>query len=147
MPPRPEDLYLVDIVEACRDIVRFVGDRGPDEWASDELRRDAVLYRLTVIGEAANCLSAGLRDRYDKVPWREIVSFRNVAVHEYFAVEWHVVWRVASRQVPELEAEVVRILETEYPDVAARLVQRPARKPGYWEGRVVMRDDFDDPLV
>jgi uncharacterized protein with HEPN domain len=121
MPKRPEDLYLVDIVEACRDITRFVGGLDPEAWAADPLRRDAVLYKLTVIGEAANRISAELRDRYDKVPWREIAGFRNVAVHEYFAVEWQVVWRVARRRVPELEAEVMAILRAEYPEVAARL--------------------------
>jgi uncharacterized protein with HEPN domain len=82
-----------------------------------------VLYKLTVIGEAANRMSGELRGRHDRIPWREIVGFRDVAVHEYFAVEWHVVWRVASRQVPELEANVTGILRTEYPEVAARLDQ------------------------
>jgi len=89
------------------------------------VRCDAVLYKLTVIGEAANRMSPQLRGRYDKVPWCEIVNFRNVAVHEYFAVEWHVVWRVAHRQVPELAADVMAILRAEYPAVAARLEQHP----------------------
>jgi len=144
MPPRPEDVYLVDIVEACRAVTTFLDGLGPEEWVADPLRRDAVLYRLTVIGEAASRIGAGLRGRYDKIPWREIVAFRNVAVHEYFAVEWHVVWRVARRQVPELEANVMAILRAEYPTIAARLDagSRP-RTPGVWRGRVVIHDDFD----
>ena len=124
MPPQPEDLYLVDIIEACGDIRRFVAGLDAHEWMGDPLRRDAVLYKLTVIGEAANRVGAELRARYDKIPWREIVGFRNVVVHEYFAVEWHVVWRVASRQVPELEADVLAMLSAEYPDVAALLEGR-----------------------
>ena len=142
--PRPEDLYLVDIVEACRDVAAFLGDLGPPEWMADPLRRDAVLYQLMIIGAAAKRISAELRAQYDKIPWPEIVGFRNVVVHEYFAVEWHVVWRVARRQVPELEADIMAILRAEYPEVAARLAAEGRRRvPGVWRGRVVIHDDFD----
>jgi uncharacterized protein with HEPN domain len=68
MPPRPEDLYLVDILDACRDVATFLGDLDPEEWVADPVRRDAVLYKLTVIGEAANRMSPELRGRYDKIP-------------------------------------------------------------------------------
>jgi uncharacterized protein with HEPN domain len=124
MPSRPEDLYLADIVEACYDVRTFVGGRSADEWYADKVSRYAVLARVTVLGEAANRLSADLRTRYPGVPWREIVGFRNVAVHEYFAVEWNVVWRIAVHRLPELADYVITILTAEYPDTAGRLAAR-----------------------
>ena len=127
MPSRPEDLYLADIVEACHDVRRFVGGRDADEWYADKMARYAVLARLTTLGEAANRLSPDLRRRYSGVPWREIVGFRNVAVHEYFAVEWNVVWRIAERRLPELVDYVVKILQAEYPETAERLSERLGR--------------------
>ena len=80
-----------------------------------------------VLGEAANRLSPSLRTRYAGVPWREIIGFRNVAVHEYFAVEWHVVWRIAEYRLPELVDYVVKIMQAEYPETAARLAERLER--------------------
>jgi uncharacterized protein with HEPN domain len=124
MPSRPEDLYLTDIVEACHDVRQFIGAKSADEWYEDKLCRYAVLARLIVVGEAANRLSSELRSRHTGVPWREIVGFRNVAVHEYFAVEWHVVWRIANRGLPELNDQAQQILRAEFPDVAARLEER-----------------------
>lgn len=121
MPSRPEDLYLADIVEACHDVRRFVGGRTPDEWYADKVSRYAVLARIAVLGEAANRLSPDLRTRYPDAPWRKIVGFRNVAVREYFAVEWLVVWRIAERDLPELSDYVTRMLPAEYPATAARL--------------------------
>jgi Protein of unknown function DUF86 len=35
-----------------------------------------------------------LRERHPEVPWRRIADFRNVAVHQYFAIEWSLVWRL-----------------------------------------------------
>jgi uncharacterized protein with HEPN domain len=127
MPSRPEDLYLADIIEAGHDVRRFVGGRSADEWHADKVSRYAVLARLTILGEAANRLSPSLRTRYAGVPWREIIGFRNVAVHEYFAVEWHVVWRIAEYRLPELIDYVVKIMQAEYPETAARLAERLER--------------------
>jgi uncharacterized protein with HEPN domain len=121
MPTRPDDLYIVDLIEAGQDARRFVRGKSAEEWFDDEIVRWAVIARLTAVGEAANQLSAGLRERYDDVPWRKIVAFRNVAVHEYFAVEWQVVWQIVERQLPDLIDYGLTILRSEYPDLVAGL--------------------------
>jgi uncharacterized protein with HEPN domain len=36
------------------------------------------------------------------VPWRRIADFRNVAVHEYFSIEWSLVWRLVQDRLPIL---------------------------------------------
>jgi uncharacterized protein with HEPN domain len=59
--------------------------------------------------------------RYDGVSWSRIVGFRNVAVHEYFAVDWVVVWQIVERQLPELIEYAIGILWTEHPEVVAGL--------------------------
>lgn len=121
MPKRPDDLYLVDLIEACHDARRFVRGRSAEEWFEDEVARWAVLARLTTVGEAANRLSAELCARWDGVAWRRLIGFRNVAVHEYFAVEWHVVWTIVDRQMPELIAYATEMLCAEYPDLVEGL--------------------------
>jgi uncharacterized protein with HEPN domain len=79
------------------------------------------VQRLATVGEAANRLSPELRARYDGVSWSRIVGFRNVAVHEYFAVDWVVVWQIVERQLPELIEYAIGILRAEHPDVVAGL--------------------------
>jgi uncharacterized protein with HEPN domain len=58
---RDPKLYLVDIVEACRRVERFAAGRTDDQVMSDEVVRDAILYNIVVIGEAAAALSRGDR--------------------------------------------------------------------------------------
>jgi uncharacterized protein with HEPN domain len=55
------------------------------------------------------------------MPWRTIIGFRNVAVHEYFAVEWQVVRQIVDRQLPALIDYGLAILRTEYPELVAGL--------------------------
>jgi uncharacterized protein with HEPN domain len=80
--------------------------------------RDAVLYRLLLLGETASALPDVLRDRYPDVTWRQIRAFRNLAVHKYFSVDWAVVWQIAQEEVPLLEAQAMGILRAEFPDLA-----------------------------
>ncbi len=44
----------------------------------------------------------------------DIVGFRNIAVHEYFAVLWEIVWNTAILDVPELHKKILDILADEY---------------------------------
>jgi uncharacterized protein with HEPN domain len=111
---RPEKLYILDIVEASEAIGRFCEAIGEDEFLQDELRQSAVLQKLIVIGEAASHLTNNFRKKYPDIEWEDIVGFRNIAVHEYFAVLWEIVWNTAMQDVPELYNKVLIILREEY---------------------------------
>jgi hypothetical protein len=62
--PRREDLYLADILTACRHVSTFLDGKALDDWIDDELLQFGVLQRLTVIGEAARRLDPAVRNRY-----------------------------------------------------------------------------------
>lgn len=110
---RPEELYLTDIVDAADAIARFLEGISKEDFMSDELRQSAVLQKLIVIGEAAARLPTGFKTRRSEVDWQDIVAFRNIAVHAYFAVDWSIVWTTATEDVPVLRQQVERILQEE----------------------------------
>lgn len=114
---RDDELYLDDIVEACDAIAAFLFRSDEDSFSHNDLLRSAVLQKLTIIGEAAGRVSNNLRDRYPGIPWSRIVAFRNIAVHAYFAVDWHVIWEAAIRDAPELKEKVAKIIDWDYPEM------------------------------
>ncbi|MFQ5610592.1 MAG: DUF86 domain-containing protein [Anaerolineae bacterium] len=111
---RPEKLYLTDIVEATEAIQRFIAGVERDDFFQDELLQSAVLQKLIVIGEAVARLSQEFRERHPEIEWRDIVSFRNIAVHAYFSVNLNIVWVTATQDVPDLQHKVAQILAQEY---------------------------------
>ena len=113
---RREELYLTDIVEAADAIQRFVEGIQRKDLIDDELRQSAVLQKLIVIGEAAARLPREFRERHPEIEWADIVGFRNIAVHEYFAVNWSIVWVTATQEVPGLRQKVAKILTEEHVD-------------------------------
>ena len=111
---RPEKLYLTDIVEAAQAIARFIMGENYYEFEQNEMMNSAVLQKLTVIGEAASRLPKEFTSRFPEIPWVDIIGFRNIAVHEYFAIRWDIAWVAASEEVPVLKDQVERILREEF---------------------------------
>jgi uncharacterized protein with HEPN domain len=107
---RPEKLYLTDIVEAADAIERFCEDVSLEQVLNDEMRQAAILQKLIVIGEAATRLSDEFHQQHKEIPWIDIAGFRNIAVHEYFAVEWNIVWETAIHDVPVLRKQIAELL-------------------------------------
>lgn len=117
---RPEKLYLIDMVEAAEAIDRFLAGMDSEEFEIDDLRQSAILQKLTIIGEAAARLPAEFRDGHTQIEWRDIIAFRNIAVHEYFAVDWSIVWVAATDDAPKLRAQVEAILADEFVEQDSR---------------------------
>jgi uncharacterized protein with HEPN domain len=113
---RHEKLYLTDIIEAADAIQQFLAGVEHDVFLRDDRTRSAVLHKLTIIGEAAAQLPREFWSRHPEIEWADIVGFRNIAIHAYFAVEWPIVWVTATQDVPALRVLVAAILAQEYPD-------------------------------
>jgi uncharacterized protein with HEPN domain len=111
---RDEVLYLRDIVDAADAICRFLQDVSRELFFGDEILQSAILQKLIVIGEAAARLPTNFRNQHPDVPWVDIVGFRNIAVHEYFAVSWPIVWVTATQDVPLLREKIAAILKEDF---------------------------------
>ena len=107
----PTDTATVfDIVNACARIERYVSEHTADSFRTDPTTIDAVLYRLTVIGEAVRRLCAEFRAKHADLPWRDIGSLRNRMVHEYDQIDLELIWAIVSREVPELKRHLVPLV-------------------------------------
>jgi uncharacterized protein with HEPN domain len=117
---RREYLYLRDILDACDMVKTFLEGMDAATFLTSELHKAAILQKLTVIGEAAAHLSEEFRDTHPQIEWRDIVAFRNIAVHAYFAVQWDIVWATATDDVPMLRRQVLEIVQAENLDQSER---------------------------
>ncbi len=112
---RREELYLADMVEAADAIQQFLTGTAREDFLLSDLVRSAVLQKLTIIGEAAARLPKNFQERHPEIEWADIVGFRNIAVHAYFAVDWAIVWVAATKDAPALRGMVANILARDYP--------------------------------
>ena len=106
-------LFLRDVETACRKIARYTEGRDRDEVFADEMRFDALLHNLHVIGEAVKKLPEDFRDRHADLPWREIAGMRDVVAHAYFALDLDILWDAVQNDVPTLLLRVQQMIREE----------------------------------
>ena len=80
-------LYLDDLIDSAEKMQRFLKGRAFEEFASDEMLFDAVLFNLEVIGEAVKQLPADVRSREPTVEWQKIAGLRDILIHQYFGID------------------------------------------------------------
>lgn len=77
----------------------------------DELLRDAIMWRLQTLAEAASTkLSDEFRSRHPEIHWSSIAGFRNIAAHGYMQLDWDEVARIIEDDLRTLRAVVDREL-------------------------------------
>jgi uncharacterized protein with HEPN domain len=111
MSKHRDDIVLKDIINAAQLIAAFVEGFEKDAFIDDWKTRSAVLYQLTVIGEAVKRLSAEFRATHSQVPWALMAGMRDHLVHAYDLVDWDEVWETATRDVPGLLEKIEHLAE------------------------------------
>ena len=105
-------LFLEDMRDAARKIIRYVGGRDENAFFADEIAVDAVLRNLEILGEAAKGIPAAVRATHTEVDWRGIAGLRDVLAHAYFGLDRPTLWDIIRNKVPLVLDQLDRIEET-----------------------------------
>jgi uncharacterized protein with HEPN domain len=106
-------LLLEDIQKSCERIVHYTEGLTRDQVFVDEMRFDAVLFNLHVIGEAVKKLPLPLREKHSDIAWREIAGLRDFVAHAYFALDLDILWDAIRQDVPTLLSRVQAMIAQE----------------------------------
>ena len=112
-PERVED-YLGHIVQAIERATRYVEplDTAAGLRQSEQIQ-DAVVRNIEIIGEAAGRIQRmypGFIVTHSELPWTEMRAIRNKIIHEYFDMDWDIVWATVKHDLPPLKKQIEAVL-------------------------------------
>ena len=105
-----------------KELLRFMSDECKflDELLSkgltyetlqvDEILKRAIVKSIENIGEAGSKIPFEQRDKWNTIAWKEVVGIRMRLAHDYWGVNYEIVWDVLVRKVPVLKTQIENIL-------------------------------------
>lgn len=105
--------YVADIREAAENISQFIAGMTWAQFAQDQKTIYAVVRAFEIIGEAAKKVPPSVRKRHAKVPWKQMAGMRDKLIHEYFGVNYQVLWKTAQEDIPPVQPLIAKVLKEE----------------------------------
>ena len=111
MSKRDSLLLLEDMLESAQKIMRYTSELNYETFLSDDRTADAVIRNFEIIGEAANRLEQEFRESHPGIEWNRIRGFRNRIVHDYFGIDYRIVWTIIESYLDDLIEKLKAILD------------------------------------
>lgn len=102
MSKRVTLLLLDDMLQSAQKIRRYKDDLDFDSFLSDDKTMDAVVRNFEIIGEAANRIFSDFRNENPEIEWNRIRGFRHRIVHDYFGIDYEIVWDIIVNYLDEM---------------------------------------------
>jgi uncharacterized protein with HEPN domain len=110
---RDDQVYLSHIQDALQQISTYTEDMDFTKFSENRMTQDAVIRQFEIVGEAVKNLSEAFRESHLAMPWKDLASFRDKLIHQYFGVDLAMVWRSVIDDLPMLLEGVLRIQMSE----------------------------------
>lgn len=104
---------LIDILASIQLIGQYIDGVDKFALAKNVEKQDAILRRITIIGEATKRLSLEFRQQHPSIPWKQIAGMRDVITHDYDEIDLDEVWVILQDNLPQLLAYIQPLIPPE----------------------------------
>jgi uncharacterized protein with HEPN domain len=116
VPSRDWQNRVKDVIAAIDEIQEFTDGMTFEEFQYNRKTIRAVLYNLTIIGEAIHGIPAEIEANHPEIPWSEVRGMRNVIIHEYFQVNMSIIWQTIQEDIVLLKSSLYQLVGFNFND-------------------------------
>ncbi len=107
-----DEARIIHIIEAISDIEMILNNVSLEDFLSNKEKKLATERLLEIIGEASNHISEKILYHQEiATPWRKIIGTRNLIVHEYFRINYDIIYQIAKDDIIPLKEEIQIIVK------------------------------------
>lgn len=109
------NIFLTHILESIDAIEEYLRGVTEEKFHTSREKQDLVVRRLEIIGEAAKNIPEDFRKQYNTIPWKKMMGMRDVMIHQYFGINYNIVWDTTKNLLPKLRKQIEQFLEQNSP--------------------------------
>ncbi|MFT4154919.1 DUF86 domain-containing protein [Parafilimonas sp.] len=102
---------LLHIKDSIDEIQNAIGNKSFDEFVNNHVLRIAIVKWLEIIGEASNNISGETISKAQNIEWKNIIGMRNFVVHEYFGINYDIIWKTVHSELGDLKKTVEIVIK------------------------------------
>ena len=110
MAPRSQLIRLSDILDNIDAVAEMIEGVDLGAYRRDIMLRRAVERCVEIISEASRHIPAQLKMDHSDHPWEEIASIGNLLRHHYERIDDLIMWKIATRSLPELRPIITAMI-------------------------------------
>jgi uncharacterized protein with HEPN domain len=96
--------------EAAEKILKYTQGLTFEDFLADDKTIDAVVRNFEIIGKASLRIDEDFRLENPQIEWRKLRGFRNRIVHDYFGIDYEIVWSILTQDLEELVFQLDQLL-------------------------------------
>lgn len=111
MSKRDTSLLLEDMLNSAIKIKVYTKSFDFESFVTDDKTVDAVIRNFEIIGEASNRIDEEFKLKHLNIEWVRLRGFRNRIVHDYFGIDYEIVWDIILNYLDTLIEDLNLIIE------------------------------------
>jgi len=106
--------YLRHILDEIEYLLKESKDLNKGDFIQNQTLMRAFVRSIEIIGEASKKIPEDIKKIYTDIEWKAIAGMRDRLIHDYFGVDYDIVWDVVTNKIPILKQKIERIIKDKY---------------------------------
>lgn len=95
--------YIKHIKDEIEFLLRESANISYPEFIENPILTRAFERSIEIIGEASKKISDDFKQMHSKIDWRAIAGTRDKLVHDYFGIDYELLWDIIKTDILELK--------------------------------------------